>query len=651
VVVGIAAMEGPERGRNDADLEMVAVHSVNVPPGEGIVRGVKHAVKETLFPDDPFRQFKNQSRSQKCVLGLQYVFPILKWAPKYSLNLLKSDVLSGITLASVAIPMGISNANLANLPPVMGLYSNFVPPLIYAMLGSSKDVAVGTTAVISLLLASVISDEVSPTEKPELYIGLAMTAAFFAGVFQAALGIFRLGFIIDLLSHATIEGFMTGAAIIVSLQQLKGILGLKKFTQKTDIVSVITSVSKQVHKWKWQSIVLGLGFLIFLFTARYIGKGRKRLFWVSAAAPLTSVVLGSLLVFGTHADKHGVQIVGTLKKGINPLSVGQLVFRGEYLGISLKAGLITGLISLAEGLAVARTFALFKNYQIDGNKEMIAIGMMNVVGSCTTCYVSTGAFSRTAVNFNAGCKTAASNIVMAITMMITLLFLTPLFYYTPNALLSAIIASAMLGLIDIHAAIHLWKVDKIDFFVFMGALLGVVFASVEIGLITAVSISLIRLLMHVMRPHTAVLGNIPGTTVYRSTEQYPDAGRVQGILILRIDSPIFFANSSYLQERILRWIDDETEKHYQTLRYVVLDMGPVTSIDTSGISGLEELKKKLDLRKLQLVMANPGRQTIEKLNNSKFTEFLGKRWLFFTVDEAVVVCKTLLHREMLDNAN
>jgi len=364
-----------------------------------------------------------------------------------------------------------------------------------------------------------------------------------------------------------------------------------------------------------------------------------------------TVILGSLLVFGTHADKHGVQIVGTLKKGLNPLSVGQLVFRGEYLGISLKAGLITGLISLAEGLAVARTFAFFKNYQIDGNKEMIAIGMMNVVGSCTTCYVSTGAFSRSAVNFNSGCKTAASNIVMAIAMMFTLLFLTPLFYYTPNAVLSAIIASAMLGLIDIHAAIHLWKVDKIDFFVFLGGLLGVVFASVEIGLITAVSISLVRLLMHVMRPHTAVLGNIPGTTVYRSTEQYPDAGRVQGILILRIDSPIFFANSSYLQERILRWIDDETEKHYQTLRYVVLDMGPVTNIDTSGISALEELKKKLDLRRLQLVMANPGRETIEKLNNSKFTEFLGKKWLFLTVDEAVVVCKTLLHREMLDNAN
>jgi sulfate transporter 3 len=240
---------------------------------------------------------------------------------------------------------------------------------------------------------------------------------------------------------------------------------------------------------------------------------------------------------------------------------------------------------------------------------------------------------------------------MALAMMFTLLFLTPLFYYTPNALLSAIIASAMLGLIDIHAAIHLWKVDKIDFFVFLGGLLGVVFASVEIGLITAVSISLVRLLMHVMRPHTAVLGNIPGTSAYRSTEQYPDADRVQGILILRIDSPIFFANSSYLQERIFRWIDDEKEKHHQTLRYVVLDMGPVTNIDTSGISALEELKKKLDLRGLQLVMANPGRETIEKLNNSKFTEFLGKKWLFLTVDEAVVVCKTLLHREILDNDN
>eukprot|EP00253_Pinus_taeda_P004366 PITA_04366 len=589
-------MEKPECGRNDdAEMEMVTVHCVNVPPGEGIVREVKHAVKETLFPDDPFRQFKNQPRSRKCVLGLQYVFPILEWAPKYSLNLLKSDILSGITIASLAIPQGISYAKLANLPPVMGLYSSFVPPLIYAMLGSSKDLAVGTIAVVSLLLGSVIGDAVSPTEKPELYIGLAMTATFFAGVFQAALGIFRLGFIIDLLSHATIEGFMTGSAIVVSLQQLKGILGLEKFTKETDIVSVIASATKQVHK----------------------SKRRKRLFWVSAAAPLTSVILGSLLVLATRADNHGVQIVGTLKKGLNPLSVGKL-----------------------EGLAVGRTFALFKNYQIDGNKEMVAIGMMNLVG----------AFSRTAVNFNAGCKTAASNIVMAIAMMFTLLFLTPLFHYTPNAVLSAIIASAMLGLIDIHTAIHLWKVDKIDFFVFLGGLLGVVFGSVEIGLITAVSISLVRLLMHVMRPHTAVLGNIPGTCVYRSREQYPDAIRVQGILILRIDSPIFFANSTYLQERVIRWIEDEKEMHHQTLHYVILDMGPVTSIDTSGISALEELKKKLDLRRLQLVMANPGRQTIEKLNNSKFTEILGKKWVFLTVDEAVVTCKTLLHREVLDNA-
>lgn len=644
-------MEGPECGRNDAEMEMVTVHCVNVPPSEGIVQQAKHAVKETLFPDDPFRQFKNQPRSRKCVLGLQYVFPILQWAPKYSLNWLKSDVLSGITIATLAIPQGISYAKLANLPPVMGLYASFVPPLIYAMLGSSKDLAVGTIAVVSLLLGSVIGDEVSPTENSELYITLAITATFFAGVFQAALGIFRLGFIIDLLSHATIEGYMTGSAIIVSLQQLKGILGLEKFTQETDIISVITSASKQVHEWRWESIILGLGALIFLFTARYISKRWKRLFWVSAAAPLASVILGSLLVFATRADKHGVQIVGTLKKGINPLSVGKLVFHGEYLGTSLKAGLIMGLISLAEGLAVGRTFALFKNYQIDGNKEMVAIGIMNVVGSCTSCYVSTGAFSRTAVNFNAGCKTAASNIVMAIAIMFTLLFLTPLFHYTPNAVLSAIIASAMLGLIDIHSPIHLWKLDKIDFFVFLGGLLGVVFGTVEIGLIIAVSISLVRLLMHAMRPHTAVLGNIPGTCVYRNREQYPDATRVPGILILRIDSPILFANSSYLQERIIRWIEDEKENPDQTLQYVILDMGPVTSIDTSGISALEELKKKLDLRMLQLVMANPGRQTIEKLNNSKFIEILGKEWLFLTVDEAVVTCKTLFHRVVLDNAD
>lgn len=244
---------------------------------------------------------------------------------------------------------------------------------------------------------------------------------------------------------------------------------------------------------------------------------------------------------------------------------------------------------------------------------------------------------------------------MATAVMITLLFLTFLFYYTPTVVLSSIIISAMLGLIDIHSAYHLWKVDKIDFFVCLGGYLGVVLASVEVGLTIAVSISLLRLLMHIMRPHTEVLGSIPGTSMYRSREQYPDATRVPGILILRIDSPIFFANCTYLKERILRWIEEEEETlgklNQHALRYVVLDMGSVTSIDTSGINTLDVLRKKLEQLQLQLVLANPGRHGIEKLRRSKFMDALGQNALFFTVEEAIVVCNALLHPERADGIN
>lgn len=231
---------------------------------------------------------------------------------------------------------------------------------------------------------------------------------------------------------------------------------------------------------------------------------------------------------------------------------------------------------LQEGIAVGRSFAMFKNYHIDGNKEMIAFGMMNIVGSFTSCYLTTGTniyiyiislnfwiersflikylnvsgpFSRSAVNYNAGCKTAMSNVIMAMAVMITLLFLTPLFHYTPLVVLSAIIISAMLGLLDYEAAIHLWHVDKMDFFNCIAAYLGVVFCSVEIGLVLAVSISILRVLLFVARPRTTVLGNMPNSMIYRRMDQYPMAQCVPGVFVIQIDAPIYFANSSYLRER------------------------------------------------------------------------------------------------------
>ncbi|KAK7336781.1 hypothetical protein VNO77_17329 [Canavalia gladiata] len=625
----------------------VNVQRVAIPEPQPFLKSLKYCLKETFFPDDPLRKFKNQPASKKLVLGLQYFFPIFEWAPQYTLQFLKSDLIAGITIASLAIPQGISYAKLANLPPILGLYSSFIPPLIYAMMGSSRDLAVGTVAVGSLLMASMLGREVNYNDNPNLFLHLAFTATFFAGVLQASLGLFRLGFIVDVLSHATIVGFMGGAATVVCLQQLKSILGLEHFTHEADLVSVMRSVFAQTHEWRWESAVLGWCFIFFLLVTRYFSKQRPKFFWVSAMAPLVSVILGSLLVYLTHAEKHGVQVIGELKKGLNPPSVTDLVFVSPYLGTAIKTGLVTGIIALAEGIAVGRSFAMFKNYHIDGNKEMIAIGTMNIFGSFTSCYLTTGPFSRSAVNYNAGCKTAASNIVMSIAVMLTLLFLTPLFHYTPLVVLSAIIVSAMLGLIDYQAAIHLWKIDKFDFLVCISAYIGVVFGSVEIGLVLAVAVSILRVLLFVARPRTFLLGNIPNSAAYRNVEQYPNANHVPGVLILEIDAPIYFTNASYLRERITRWIDEEEERIKATgqisLQYVIMDMTAVGNIDTSGISMLEELKKTAERRGLQLVLVNPGSEVMKKLNKSKFLDELGHKWIYLTVDEAVGACNFILH--------
>ncbi|KAG7028882.1 Sulfate transporter 3.1 [Cucurbita argyrosperma subsp. argyrosperma] len=628
----------------NADFE--CPHRVAIPPTKPFFESLSSNLKETFFPDDPFKQFKNQPLGPQILLWLKYFIPIFEWAPHYTLDFFKSDLVSGVTIASLAVPQGISYASLASIPPIIGLYSSFIPPLIYAMLGSSKDVAVGTVAVASLLMAAIMGKEVSPVEHPKQYLQLVFTATFFAGVFQASLGFLRLGLIVDFLSHATIVGFMGGAATVVCLQQLKGILGLVHFTHETDIVSVITSVSSQVHQWRWESIVLGCCFLFFLLLTRYLSKKKPIFFWINALAPLTSVILGSLLVYFTHAEKHGVQVIGHLKKGLNPPSATDLAFGSPHLLIAIKTGIIVGIIGLAEGVAVGRSFAAFKNYHTDGNKEMIAFGIMNIVGSCTSCYLTSGPFSRSAVNFNAGCKTAVSNIVMSIAVMITLLFLTPFFHYTPLVVLASIIITAMIGLINYEEVIHLWKLDKFDFVVCLGAYIGVVFGSVEMGLIIAVALSVLRVLLMIARPRTLVLGNIPNSTIYRSIDQYPTAEHVPGILILQLEAPIYFANSNYLRERLSRWITDEEERIKSSgetsLQYIILDLSGVSSIDSSGISMLKEIKKSIERKGFKLVLANPKSEVIKKLNKSNFIEAIGHEWIYLTVGEAVTACNFVL---------
>ncbi|EYU43602.1 hypothetical protein ABFS82_03G012900 [Erythranthe guttata] len=615
-------------------------YKVGVPPKQKLWKEFSTTLKETFFSDDPLRTFKDQSGSRKFILGVQAVFPILEWGRSYNLAKFKGDLIAGLTIASLCIPQDIGYAKLANLAPQYGLYSSFVPPLVYAFMGSSRDIAIGPVAVVSLLLGTLLQNEIDPVKNPFEYRRLAFTATFFAGITQATLGILRLGFLIDFLSHAAIVGFMAGAAITIALQQLKGFLGIKKFTKNTDIISVMQSVFGSAHHgWNVPTILIGATFLVFLLLAKYIGKKKKKLFWIAAIAPLISVILSTFFVYITHADKKGVQIVKHIEKGINRPSVDEIYFTGDYLLKGVKIGIVAGMVALTEAVAIGRTFAAMKDYQIDGNKEMIALGAMNIAGSMTSCYVATGSFSRSAVNFMAGCQTAVSNIVMSIVILLTLLFITPLFEYTPNAILSSIIISAVLGLIDYEAAILIWKIDKFDFIACMGAFFGVVFISVEMGLLIAVSISFAKLLLQVTRPRTALLGKIPGSNVYRNIQQYPEATKVPGVLIIRVDSAIYFSNSNYIRERLLRWLTDEDEQlkadGLPQIQFLIVEMSPVTDIDTSGIHALEELEKGLQKRSVQLVLANPGPVVMDKLHASKLTNVIGEDKIFLTVADAV----------------
>ncbi|CAH8260653.1 unnamed protein product [Arabidopsis lyrata] len=632
-------MSSPNNGTTGAGETVVEIHSVCLPPKKTAFQKLKKRVADVFFPDDPLQRFRNQTWRNRVILGLQSLFPIFTWVSQYDLKLFRSDVVSGLTIASLAIPQGISYAKLANLPPIVGLYSSFVPPLTYAVLGSSRHLAVGPVSIASLVMGSMLSESVSPTQDSILYLKLAFTSTFFAGVFQASLGLLRLGFMIDFLSKATLVGFTAGAAVIVSLQQLKGLLGIVHFTGKMQFVPVMSSVFNHISEWSWETIVMGVGFLSILLTTRHISMRKPKLFWISAASPLASVIISTLLVYLIRSKTQAISFIGHLPKGLNPPSLNMLYFSGAHLALAIKTGIITGILSLTEGIAVGRTFASLKNYQVNGNKEMMAIGFMNMAGSCTSCYVTTGSFSRSAVNYNAGAKTAVSNIVMASAVLVTLLFLMPLFYYTPNVILAAIILTAVIGLIDYQAAYKLWKVDKFDFFTCLCSFFGVLFVSVPLGLAIAVGVSVIKILLHVTRPNTSEFGNIPGTQIYQSLGRYREASRIPGFLILAIESPIYFANSTYLQDRILRWTREEEtrikEINGTTLKCIILDMTAVSAIDTSGLEAVFELRRRLEKQSLQLVLVNPVGTVMEKLHKSKIIESLGLSGLYLTVGEAV----------------
>lgn len=543
--------------------------------------------------------------------------------------------MSGITVGVMLVPQAMSYAKLAGLEPIYGLYSGFIPLFVYAIFGSSRQLAVGPVALVSLLVSNVLTSIVDSSDA--LYTELAILLAFMVGVMECILGLLRLGWIIRFISHSVISGFTTASAIVIALSQAKYFLGYD-IERSSKIVPLIKSIIAGADGFSWPPFVMGSVILAILLTMKHLGKTRKYLRFLRAAGPLTAVLLGTIFV--KIFNPSSISLVGDIPQGLPSFSIPKAF--GYATSLIPTALLITG-VAILESVGIAKALAAKNGYELDSNQELFGLGVANIFGSFFSAYPTTGSFSRSAVNHESGAKTGLSGLVMGIVMACALLFMTPLFEYIPQCALAAIVISAVIGLVDYDEAIFLWGVDKKDFLLWTITATTTLYLGIEIGVLIGVGVSLAFVIHESANPHIAVLGRLPGTTVYRNIQQYPEAYTYNGIVIVRIDAPIYFANISYIKDRLREYeveVDRSTSRgpEVERIYFVIIEMAPVTYIDSSAVQALKDLHQEYKLRDIQIAISNLNGEVLKTLSSAGVVDLIGKEWYFVRVHDAVQVC-------------
>lgn len=525
--------------------------------------------------------------------------PALDWLPRYKNEQLKGDLSAGLTVGVMLIPQGMAYAMIAGLPPIYGLYASTIPLILYAFLGTSRQLAVGPVAMVSLLTAAGIG--ALAESGSETYIALAIALALFVGLIQLALGISRMGFLVNFLSHPVISGFTSAAALVIGLSQLKHLLGIN-LGRSEHIHEIVIEAVQRIAETNLITLAIGiLGIVAIL--------GLKKL---SKAIPgqLVAVALGILAVWGLGLTEQGVKILGEVPKGLPSLAAP--AFSMEIFNSLLPIALAIALVSFMESIAVAKAIqAKHKNYKVDANQELVALGLANIGGSFFQAFPTTGGFSRTAVNDQAGAKTGMSSIISALLIALTLLFLTPLFYYLPNAILASVIMVAVFGLIDIKEPLHLWKADRSDFWMLIITFIGTLALGIEQGILIGVALSLGIIIFRTTMPHFAVMGKLPGKPHYKNVNRFDDLEVRPDVLIMRFDARLYFANVNYFKEKI----EQQIEEKGPALKLFVLDANSINGIDSSGMHALEEIHDYCQALGITFYMASvkgPVRDVLSK---------------------------------------
>ncbi len=554
-------------------------------------------------------------------MSLKSFLPILDWFPNYNKNWLKGDVSAGLTVGVMLIPQGMAYASIAGLPAVYGLYASIIPLIVYAIFGTSRQLAVGPVAMVSLLTATAIGSFEGITT--EQYITYAILLALMVGAIQFLLGVFRLGFLVNFLSHPVVSGFTSAAALIIGLSQLKHLLGVN-IPRSYHVHDIILNAIDKFSEINWIAVVIGILGILIIVVSKRIKK--------SLPGQLFAVIFGILAVtfFGLGEGAHSVSIVKDI-----PSSLPSFIIPSFDMGIVqllIPMALTISLISFMESIAVAKAIQTkHRDYKVVANQELISLGLANVFGSFFQSYPTTGGFSRTAVNDQAGAKTGLASIISAVLIIITLLFLTPYFYNLPKAILASVIMVAVFGLIDYKEAIHLLKSNRTDFSTLIVTFLATLILGIEMGIGVGVVLSLAMVLFKTTNPHTAELAKVPDSHFYRNVKRFENLEVKDDVLIYRFDAQLFFANINYFKDELYDYEKGKGDK----LRLLILDGESINNIDSTSIHALEEIVLDFNSRDIDVYFTGIKGPVRDKMLSSGFIKKAKQENFFMSIQKAV----------------
>lgn len=552
-------------------------------------------------------------------MNFKNFIPSIDWITNYKKEWLKGDITSGLTVGVMLIPQGMAYAMIAGLPPIYGLYASTIPLIVYAFLGTSRQLAVGPVAMVSLLTFSGIG--VLAQAGSEAFIGLAILLALIVGTLQFLMGAFRLGFLVSFLSHPVISGFTSAAALIIGFSQLKHLMGVDLGKSK-HVHEVLLQAVQKAGETNLYAFGIGIAGIVLIYLIKNYVK--------IIPAQLAAVVFGILVVYLGGLADMGVKIVGSVPQGLPKIGMPQINM--ENIRALIPVALTISLVSFMESIAVAKAIqAKHKDYQVDANQELVSLGLSNVAGSFFQSFPVTGGFSRTAVNDQAGAKTGLASIFSAALVVLTLLFLTPLFYYLPNAILASVIMVAVFGLIDWKEALHLWKADRSDFYMLVVTFVSTLALGIEEGIAVGVVLSLAMIIFKTAYPHHAELAKIPGTHFYRNKNRFHELEDREDILVMRFDAQLYFANIDHFRSALNKYIEGKGKK----LKLIIINFESINNIDSSAVHVLFDILENSAKAGYHLVLSGVKGPVRDKMKKGGFLDRIGEESYYMSVQEAV----------------